>query len=72
MSQIEILKNEKNIQPILLLDDLYDKLDDKRVKRLIQLVNISNNNQVFITDTNKERIEKVMNQEKQDFIIFEI
>ena len=41
--------------PILLLDDIFDKLDDIRVKKIIDLVNEENFNQIFISDTNKQK-----------------
>jgi DNA replication and repair protein RecF len=44
--------------PILLLDDIFEKIDDERSKRLLELVCSDDFGQIFITDTNKERIEE--------------
>ncbi len=55
LAQYECLKKEKAVRPILLLDDLFDKLDDERVTQLIQLLVNEEFGQVFITDTHPER-----------------
>ena len=47
-------------KPILLLDDIFDKLDDARVKQIINLVNQEKFNQIFISDTNKTRSENII------------
>ena len=57
LTQFSILKKEKNITPILLLDDLFDKLDDKRVEHLLELLVKKDFGQVFITDTHPQRSE---------------
>jgi DNA replication and repair protein RecF len=51
-----VLKNEKGFSPLLLLDDVFEKLDENRITNLLQKVCIENDGQVFITDTNKERL----------------
>ena len=58
--------------PILLLDDIFDKLDDIRVKKIIDLVNEENFNQIFISDTNKQRSETIIKQVNKSYKIFEI
>src|ERR1019366_7817969 len=50
LAQFDFIKNMKNVTPILLLDDIYDKLDDLRVKQLMELVCSDNFGQLFITD----------------------
>ncbi|TAK42222.1 MAG: DNA replication and repair protein RecF, partial [Saprospiraceae bacterium] len=59
LAQYECLKQEKDVRPILLLDDLFDKLDDERVNQLIQLLVKQEFGQVFITDTHLERTEEI-------------
>ena len=59
LAQFEFVKQHRKIIPILMLDDIHDKLDDHRVKRLIELVSDKGFGQVFITDTGKERIVKL-------------
>lgn len=53
----EIIKKSKGFSPLLLLDDVFEKLDDNRMKNLLQWVCIENAGQVFITDTHRERLE---------------
>ena len=61
LAQFEYTKEEKGYKPILLFDDIFDKLDDHRVQQLVKLVSENNFGQVFITDTQRSRIEKIFN-----------
>lgn len=56
LAQFEFIKNKKHTKPLLLLDDVYDKLDESRFKKLIELVSGNEFGQVFITDTHPDRI----------------
>ncbi|MCT4562302.1 MAG: DNA replication/repair protein RecF [Crocinitomicaceae bacterium] len=56
LAQFEWLKGHLEVKPILLLDDIFDKLDERRVEKLMQLVSDSNFGQVLVTDTNQERL----------------
>ena len=56
LAEMEILKKEKGFAPILLLDDVFEKLDEARISNLLQRVCIENEGQVFITDTNEARL----------------
>ena len=58
--------------PILLLDDIFDKLDDTRVEQIINLVNEDKFNQIFISDTNKKRSENIIKKVNKSYKIFEI
>ncbi len=58
LAEMEILKKEKGFAPLLLLDDVFEKLDEERISNLLEKVCIENDGQVFITDTNKERLEQ--------------
>ncbi|MCD4747391.1 MAG: DNA replication and repair protein RecF [Bacteroidales bacterium] len=71
-AQFDYTRNIKGFKPVLLLDDIFDKLDILRVKQIIKLVSENNFGQVFITDTQKERIEKVFKTINIDHRIFEI
>ena len=62
LSQYELLKQQLQKKPIVLLDDIFDKLDDSRVRQLVQLVTQGHFGQLFITDTHKERTETVVQQ----------
>lgn len=59
LGQYDILKKHKERRPILLLDDLFDKLDEQRVNYLLKLLIKGDFGQVFITDTHPERGEKL-------------
>jgi DNA replication and repair protein RecF len=70
LAQFESTMEVKSVKPILLLDDIFDKLDDQRVGRLINLVGNDTFGQVFITDTQTERISSIFNKFKIDHSIF--
>ena len=72
LAQFEYMRQLKNQKPILLLDDIFDKLDSKRVEQIILLVNQEEFGQVFITDTQKERIEHIFENNAMDHRIFKI
>jgi DNA replication and repair protein RecF len=59
LAQFEIIKNLLDMKPILLLDDVFDKLDHHRVTHLMKLVSDHAFGQVFVTDTDIDRIHKV-------------
>ncbi len=56
LAEMEVLKKEKNFPPLLLLDDVFEKLDEERISNLLHKVCVENEGQVFITDTNEERL----------------
>ena len=72
LAQFEFTRRIKSFKPILLFDDIFDKLDDDRVKQIIQLVSENNFGQVFITDTQKYRIEKIFKMVDIDHRIFNV
>ena len=72
LAQIKRIKDITNKNPILLLDDIFDKLDDNRVSQLIDLVNQQNFGQIFITDTHRERTESVVKRINEESKIFQI
>ena len=72
LAQYTFLKNKKQFNPLLLLDDIFDKLDDQRTKRLMELVSEDAFGQLFITDTNRPRLEKIFSEIGQPIRIFEI
>lgn len=59
LAQFDFIKEIKKMKPVLLLDDIFDKLDDLRVKRLMELVSKDNFGQIFITDAHPERVKKI-------------
>jgi DNA replication and repair protein RecF len=56
LAEMDILKENKGFAPLLLLDDVFEKLDEGRIANLLQRVCMENDGQVFITDTNCERL----------------
>jgi DNA replication and repair protein RecF len=57
LAEFQLLKIKKGFAPILLLDDVFEKLDAERMHQLLHWVCVENDGQVFITDTHKERLE---------------
>jgi DNA replication and repair protein RecF len=57
LAEFEIIRSYKGFAPVLLLDDVFEKLDSNRMQHLLQWVCCENKGQVFITDTHKERLE---------------
>lgn len=72
LAQMSLVKELTKKTPILLLDDIFDKLDDTRVSQLIELVNQENFGQIFITDTHRERTESVVKKINEESIIFDV
>ncbi|MFM1807603.1 MAG: hypothetical protein RLZZ242_328 [Bacteroidota bacterium] len=66
-AQYDYLKDTCGEKPIVLLDDIFDKLDDQRVERLIALVKNDVFGQLFISDTSSERTEGVVKQTNQSY-----
>ena len=72
LAQFDFIKKQMNTTPILLLDDIFDKLDALRVEKLIALVNEDAFGQVFITDTHAQRTEEVIKKTNQTYKIFQL
>lgn len=62
LAQLVFLKQLCGVKPILLLDDLFDKLDSDRVKRIMNLVAGDDFGQIFITDTNSGHLDDIVAQ----------
>ena len=60
LAKFEYIKLKKNVNPVLLLDDIFDKLDDHRVGYILNLIEKNNLGQTFITDTSKEKIPQIL------------
>ncbi|HEX8333956.1 MAG TPA: DNA replication and repair protein RecF [Segetibacter sp.] len=70
--EFEELKKAKGFPPILLLDDVFEKLDATRMQNLLHRVCVQNNGQVFITDTHKERLEKALDDLEIKYQLIEL
>ncbi|VAW29421.1 DNA recombination and repair protein RecF, partial [hydrothermal vent metagenome] len=72
LAQFELLSAQQNLKPTLLLDDIFDKLDDERMHKLLQKVTANEYGQLFITDARPERTLKVLEANKLSARIFEV
>jgi DNA replication and repair protein RecF len=62
LTEFQILAEQKKMKPILLLDDIFDKLDDFRIHQLMKLVSQGTFGQLFITDARKARSEQILEE----------
>lgn len=73
LAQFDFLKRTgSNTTPMLLLDDIFDKLDALRVEQIVKLVAGDSFGQIFITDTNREHLDKILLEMNQEYKIFNI
>ena len=70
LAQFDFLKRTGQTVPLLLLDDIFDKLDASRVEQIIKLVAGDNFGQIFITDTNREHLDRILYKVGSDYKIF--
>lgn len=71
LAQFDFIKEQSKENPILLLDDIFDKLDEQRVAQIISLVDNENFGQLFISDTHAKRTEDVVKKVHQTYKMFE-
>ena len=67
IAEWNLLKMKKGQSPILLMDDIFEKLDERRMYQLLELVANNTDGQVFITDTHKERMSDLLSKHLQSF-----
>ncbi len=72
LAQYEFIRDHQGLVPVLLLDDIFDKLDENRVATLVKLVHDEDFGQIFITDTHPERTVDLVQQIDANAKIFEI
>ena len=72
LAQFDFIKQQSGVTPLLLLDDIFDKLDENRVAQIISLVDNDDFGQLFISDTHAERTENVVKQIHQSYKIFKL
>ncbi|MDA0193673.1 MAG: DNA replication and repair protein RecF [Bacteroidetes bacterium] len=72
LGQYAMICNEKKFKPILLLDDIFDKLDDERIKSLSKILNEDSLGQIFITDARMERTQELVKEIEAEVEIFEV
>lgn len=73
LAQFDFLKRTgSKTTPLLLLDDIFDKLDAHRVEQIVNLVAEDAFGQIFITDTNRENLDRILERSKGDYKIFHV
>ncbi|MEO5787935.1 MAG: DNA replication/repair protein RecF [Gelidibacter sp.] len=72
LAQFDFIKQKSGFSPILLLDDIFDKLDENRVAQILELVDNKNFGQLFISDTHADRTENIIKQVHQSYKIFKL
>lgn len=72
LAQFEFLKQTGHTEPLLLLDDIFDKLDATRVEKIVQLVSGTRFGQIFITDTNRKYLDEIIVQNGDDFRLYHV
>ena len=72
LAQYEFLGKATGMRPLLLLDDIFDKLDADRVERIMEIVEDPAFGQIFITDTNRTHLDEIVNRTAVDFRLWEV
>ena len=72
LAQFDFIKKHTKTLPILLFDDIFDKLDAFRVQQIVNMVNDDIFGQIFISDTHPERTENIIKQTHKSYKIFNI
>ena len=72
LAQFEFIKKKCGHKPILLFDDIFDKLDETRVGKIVEMVNNDDFGQLFISDTHPERTEAIVKSTHQSYKIFNL
>lgn len=72
LAQYDFIKEISGLKPVLLLDDIFDKLDRHRVEQIVKVVADDKFGQIFITDTNREHLDTIIKKMKADFRIFQV
>lgn len=70
LAQFEFIRQMSGLKPILLLDDIFDKLDRNRVEKIVKMVSGEQFGQIFITDTNREHLDSILHAVTFDYRIF--
>lgn len=70
LAQFDFVKEISGLKPILLLDDVFDKLDQQRVEQIVKVVAGEQFGQIFLTDTNREHLDAIIKKMEADFRIF--
>ena len=72
LAQFDFLRKATSTTPILLLDDIFDKLDSNRVEQIVKLVLDKDFGQIFITDTNREHLDEILSHTKSNYHLYQV
>jgi len=72
LAQFEVIKRDKGFTPLLLLDDIFDKLDDFRIEKLLELIKNDELGQLFITDARPDRTAALLKQIGASSAVFKV
>ncbi|WP_029905252.1 DNA replication/repair protein RecF [Prevotella sp. 10(H)] len=72
LAQFDFLHKATSTTPILLLDDIFDKLDSSRVEQIIKLVLDKDFGQIFVTDTNREHLDEILSRTNSNYHLYEV
>jgi DNA replication and repair protein RecF len=72
LAQFDFISKLNGFHPVLLLDDIFDKLDEKRVEQILRLVSDNKFGQIFITDTSRRRLETILSNTGTGFTIIDL
>jgi DNA replication and repair protein RecF len=72
LAQYEFLREATGMRPLLLLDDIFDKLDADRVERIMEIVESPIFGQIFITDTNRTHLNDIVSRTAGDYRLWEV
>jgi DNA replication and repair protein RecF len=72
LAQFDVLRNRKQLKPMLLLDDIFDKLDDRRIVKLMEMIAQDHFGQIFVTDARPERTRSIFSALQADIRFFEM
>ncbi|MBN2480846.1 MAG: DNA replication and repair protein RecF [Bacteroidales bacterium] len=72
LAQFDFIREMNKVRPILLLDDVFDKFDESRVRQIIKIVTDSHFGQIFITHTDEQKMRSILDDMNTEFKIFNI
>lgn len=72
LAKYKVLEDQLSLKPLLLLDDIFDKLDEDRIQKLVEMVKSNAFGQIFITDASPNRTKRILEEIDQDYFIFEV
>jgi len=72
LAQYSFLHEQKGFKPLLLLDDIFDKLDERRTRKLMEMVSADDFGQIFLTDTDAVRINRIFEEINRQIQVFTI